>query len=53
MDIATNDVIKWKNVTTNISTYDDNTIVTDFDDKATNNHFIRQSVYGTVESALS
>ena len=53
MDISTNDVIKWKNVTTNISTYDDNTIVTDFDDKATGNHFIRQSVYGTVELALS
>ena len=53
MDISTNDVIKWKNVTTNISTYDDNTIVIDFDDKATDNHFIGQAVYGTVESASS
>ena len=51
MDISTNDVIKWKNVNTNISTYDDNTIVINFDDKATDNHFIEQPVYGTVESA--
>jgi hypothetical protein len=53
MDITTNDLIKWKNVKTNISTYDDNTIVIDFDDKATDNHFIGQPVYGTVESASS
>jgi hypothetical protein len=53
MDISTNHVIKWKNVKTNISTYDDNTIVIDFDDKATDNHFIEQPVYGTVESASS
>ena len=50
MDISTNVVIKWKNIKTDISICDDNTIVIDFDDKATNNHFIGQLVYGTVES---
>jgi hypothetical protein len=53
MDISTNDLIKWKNVKTNISTYNDNTIVIDFDDKATDNHFIGQPVYGTVERITS
>lgn len=40
MDISTDVVIKWKNIKTDISICDDNTIVIDFDDKATDNHFI-------------
>ena len=51
MDISTNVVIKWKNIKTDISICDDNTIVIDFDDKVTDNHFIGQLVYGIVESS--
>ena len=40
MDISTNVVIKWKHIKTDISICDDNIIVIDFDDKATDNHFI-------------
>ena len=40
MDTSTNVVIKWKNIKRDISICYDNTIVIDFDDKATDNHFI-------------
>jgi hypothetical protein len=45
MDITTNGEIKWNQIRTNISLYNDNTIIIDFDP----NQFIGQPVYGTVE----
>ena len=48
MDITTNGDIKWNKIKTNISIYNDNTIIIDFDDKSTN-QFIGQPVYGIVE----
>ena len=48
MDITTNGDIKWKKIKTNISIYNDNTIIIDFDDKSPN-QFIGQPIYGIVE----
>jgi hypothetical protein len=45
MDITTNGEIKWNQIGTNISLYNDNTIIIDFD----HNQFIGQPVYGIVE----
>ena len=45
MDITTNGDIKWNKIRTNISLYNDNTIVIDFDP----NEFIGQPIYGIVE----
>ena len=45
MDITTNGDIKWNKIRTNISLYNDNTIIIDFD----HNQFIGQPVYGIVE----
>ena len=45
MDITTNGDIKWKQIRTNISLYNDNTIIINFDP----NQFIGQPVYGIVE----
>lgn len=45
MDITTNGVIKWNKIRTNISLYNDNTIIIDFDPP----RFIGQPVYGIVE----
>jgi hypothetical protein len=45
MDITTNGNIKWNKITTNISLYNDNTIVIDFKP----NEFIGQPIYGIVE----
>jgi hypothetical protein len=48
MDITTNGDIKWKKIKTNISIYNDNTIIIDFDDKSPN-QFIGQPIYGIVK----
>jgi len=48
MDITTNGHIKWKKIKTNISIYNDNTIIRDFDDKSPN-QFIGQPIYGIVK----
>ena len=48
MDITTNGDIKWNKIKTNISIYNDNTIIIDFDDKSPD-QFIGQPVYGIVE----
>jgi hypothetical protein len=48
MDITTNGDIKWNKVKTNISIYNDNAIIIDFDDKSPN-QFIGQPIYGIVE----
>jgi hypothetical protein len=48
MDITTNGDIKWNKIRTNISIYNDNTIIIDFDDKSPN-QFIGQPIYGIVE----
>jgi hypothetical protein len=45
IDITTNGDIKWNKIRTNISLYNDNTIIIDFD----HNQFIGQPVYGIVE----
>jgi hypothetical protein len=45
MDITTNGEIKWNQIGTNISLYNDNTIIIDFD----HNQFIGQPVYGIIE----
>ena len=45
MDITTNGDIKWNKIRTNISLYNDSTIVIDFDPNA----FIGQPIYGIVE----
>jgi hypothetical protein len=45
MDITTNGDIKWNKIRTNISLYNDSTIVIDFDP----NEFIGQPIYGIVE----
>ena len=45
MDITTDGVIKWNKIRTNISLYNDNTIIIDFDPP----RFIGQPVYGIVE----
>ena len=48
MDITTNGDIKWNKIKTNISIYNDNTIIIDFDEKSPD-QFIGQPVYGIVE----
>jgi hypothetical protein len=45
MDITTNGEIKWNKIRTNISLYNDNTIIIDFDP----NEFVGQPVYRIVE----
>jgi hypothetical protein len=45
MDITTNEDIKWNQIRTNVSLYNDNTIIIDFDPI----EFIGQPVHGIVE----
>ena len=45
MNITTNGNIKWNKIMTNISLYNDNTIVIDFE----SNKFIGQPIYGIIE----
>jgi hypothetical protein len=48
MAITTNGDIKWNKIKTNISIYNDSTIIIDFDDKFPD-QFIGQPIYGIVE----